>query len=514
MNLFDPNLPLTFMYGLPAATIALVGVAVLGRWTWPLAQRIGTQHELWVGRVALAILLLFLLPIGAYVSFPSYLDHLEATAVMLGRAVAQGIPLWPSLDHDFTYRGLLYGPALAELQWLAAQLPGDAILVSKAPGVLSLLLSGLLLIRATGPTVARAYLLLLLPFGYLLFWTRAEPVFILLVTLTGIVARSATPPLLVCLFTGVAMGAASAFKLHAGLYVLVAWFCLARAWSWQGVLCMGATALLTLLATFAPASAEVAGFFDYLKLASRHGLRMETGVKNALTALFICAPFLAALRAHALGLRLRLQCAAFIAATVILVIIGAKPGAGQHHLLPMIPIGALLLTELAARRKEAHVPLTVALVSALCFAPSAVASSTWLMAQVQRDVSLMRQARAEIEDIAKRYPGAVMGISGRTGYQFAGLRPLLMTPANVQVDYASFMDIEFSGFDDSELQKAMSDCRIRTIVMPRQDAPFSMFSFYTYRPLFSSILRLTYEQRFSELESTKLFTVRGCSNGK
>lgn len=516
MILFDPNQPLTFGYGLPAASVLAAAMLVLGKLSWPLLQRVAASPAPALRWAASAVLLTFLAPMLAYLAFPGYLDHLEATAALLGRALGEGAGLWPDVLRDHSYRGLLYGPALAQTQWLAAQLPGDPILVSKLPGVVCLLLSAVLLWPHTRSGVARATLCMLMPFGYLLFWTRAEPMFLLLVSLAGSLtlrARSQSQggaPYMLPLCVGLLMGWASAYKLHAGLYVLTAYLCLSPRWSWrQGLVLLPAAAVIWLL-SFAPLTAgSMQGFLSYLGLAAHHGLKLETGVKNVWLLSFMALPMAVAACTARLPLHMRLQCALFVAVLGLLALIGAKPGAGQHHLLPMVPIAALMWQRLAgAALPQAQ---ALALATALCFVPSALANSSYICQLIWRDLPLMQAARQELLALTAQHPQAVMGLGGRHDYALAGLRPLLRTPASAQVDYASFMDLEFAGVDDGNLRQAMSDCRIPILLMPRQDAPFSMYSFYTYQGLFTPLLRRTYQARYEVIDTTPHFLIARCN---
>jgi hypothetical protein len=517
MILIDPNLPLTFMYGLPAASLLAVAMLVSGKLSWPLLNRWSASNPSGLRWAATAVLFSFLAPMLAYLAFPGYLDHLEATATLLGRALGEGAGLWPDVQTDHSYRGLLYGPALAETQWLAAQLPGDPIFTSKIPGVACLLLSAVLLWPHTQHGLARCTLLMLLPFGYLLFWTRAEPMFLLLVSLAGSLTLRAqaqagmqAEPLYLPLCIGLLMGWASAYKLHAGLYVLTAWLCLSPRWSVRQALLVAVPAAAIWLLSFVPAGPHsIQGFLSYLGLAAHHGLKLETGVKNAWLALFLALPMALAAWGRQLPLHARLQCALFAAVLALLALIGAKPGAGQHHLLPMVPIAALMW-----QRMSSTAPLrsrALALAAALCFAPSALANSSYICQVIWRDLDTMQSARQELKDLSARHPQAVMGLGGRHDYALTGLRPLLPTAASAQVDYASYMDLEFAGLDDSSLRQAMLDCRIPVLLMPRQDAPFSMFSFYTYQGLFTPMLRRAYLSRYEVIDQTPHFLIARCN---
>ena len=54
----------------------------------------------------------------SYSIYPSYLGHLDSTVATLGVIFQNDGIIYPDLD-DFTFHGLLYGPAVAEIQALS-----------------------------------------------------------------------------------------------------------------------------------------------------------------------------------------------------------------------------------------------------------------------------------------------------------------------------------------------------------------------------------------------------------
>lgn len=59
---------------------------------------------------------------AAYLAYPLYADHVEASVVVLGEHLRRGLPLYPD-DLGYTMDGLLYGPMLAVLNSLGLNLP-------------------------------------------------------------------------------------------------------------------------------------------------------------------------------------------------------------------------------------------------------------------------------------------------------------------------------------------------------------------------------------------------------
>lgn len=503
-------LPFTLMYGLPCAVVMLLFWLVFFKWSKPVFWREADTPSPWIDVLSLTSLWFAIGLSLAYFFHPSYLDHLEATAALLGRVLREGAPVWPDLQTDHSYRGLLYGPALSELQYIASWLPLDPILASKVPGVLAFVTALLWLMRLATSTVARVYLTLLLPFGSLLFWTRAEPVFLWLVTATLAMSISTQARAWPAVAIGAFAGLACAFKLHAAIYVLCAWLCMSSTISLFSLILFGLSTAAVLAASFLPSGTDWHGFSSYVTLASHHGLRLETGAKNLLHAAFIVSPVASIAWSLRQDRAWLLRGMVFTGTALLMVLIGAKPGAGQHHLIPLVPIGAMLLHRAQQTGKKTAWGIRATLLSAFCFATPGLVTLVQIGATMLNEHASLSKARTDLEMISSRHQGAVMGLPDRQGYQLTNLRPLMPTAASAQIDYASYMDLEFAGIDANELQQALASCKIKAIVMPRTDHPFSMLSFYTFKPLFSALVARTFNAKYKVVDRSEFFDLYAC----
>lgn len=511
-QLVNALLPLNFSYGAVFAALTLLPLAVF----WLVAPTsVVANVDTWLGRHMPTVVGALLLVTGGltllYLAFPSYLDHVEATSAMLGRVLGEGGAIWPDLQTDHSYRGLLYGPGLAEVQWLATLLPVNPVLASKLPGVLSFLLAVCLLHRQLRHPAAKAYLLLLLPFGLLLFWTRAEPLFMLLVAATlALNQQPGLPWPLRAVLVGTMVGAASSLKLHAGVYVLAACCCAPVLPRWPELALMGVAAVGVFFFAFLPAATDLGSFLAYLKLASHHGLSGKMALKNGLSLLLIVLPVAMGLIRREVPPHWRLAAWVFMGSTALVAVIGAKPGAGPHHMLPMVLIGASLLNQILASAPEAAASRRGGyLVGVSYVAPSLVMVTmlSYGMLATWQDLS---KARDEIQAIGVSAPDAVMGLPGWKGYRYTLLRAWMPASASTQVDFASYMDLQFAGVPDDQLQRAMAECRLPHIVVPRGEQPFSMGNYYDTQPLMSASLRSTFLTRYEEVSSGARYSLWQC----
>ncbi len=450
----------------------------------------------------------------AFLAFPNFTDHAAPAMADLGMQLAKGNPLYPGLD-AYSFHGLLYGPLLFEIQsaaiFLGSTLAGlPVILSSKLPGVLAFLAAGALFFRlARGREFGLAYYaLFLLPFGILAFWNRCEPLFLLLVTL-GFWAVESLQRRQALLVLGLCAGLAAGFKLHGFLYIApaaIAFFS-REGPTVRDILILATAAAGAFLLLFLPAGASLPGFADYLLLAAGHGLATELLLANLAFVAALWSPLLAMTAAQGSWRTLpRATLLALAALQVAAAIVGAKPGAGIHHLLPFIPANALMFSRCIGDGAKSWTQWIW--VAALLPGLAASADRAWVMA---RDWRGYAQASLELERIQARYPDAVMGLAGSQTYARTFLRSKLALRGATQVEYSSYMDLRFMGVPDTPLRKALEDCRIGHLAMPRGEPPFSLSTYYAPpAPLFSDALRETFARRFVKVAEGRWYDVYEC----
>ena len=453
----------------------------------------------------------------AYVFYPNFLDHAEPAMATLGVALLQGQPLYPPLD-DASFRGLLYGPLVAETQaaalYLGATLAGlPVLLASKLAGLAAFLLaSGLFFRLAPGWGFARAYYpLFLLPFGLLAFWNRCEPVFLLLVAASFWLADPARrlSRTAALLLLGACAGLASGMKLHGFLYIApAAALLLARGRLAAGDLLIPvASAAATFLLLFLPGNVSLPAFFGYLQLAAGHGLSGPLFLTNLVFVVALWCPLLVLPGGWRLLRKPELLALALLQLGV--AVIASKPGAGIHHLLPFIPANALLF----AAHAQAPRGAAASLVWLAVLLPG-LAASALLAFTMARDWSAYDRARQELAQIRAKHPDLVMGVGGSSFYPYSFMRPMLALNGPPQVEYSSYMDLRLAGVPDAPLREAFEACRIRHLAMPRREPPFSMASYYAPGvPMFSDALRATFARRYAKVAAGAWFDTYECAHG-
>jgi hypothetical protein len=484
---------------------AAVGVLLVPRaWRLPAVPVAGL-----VAPAAFAALCLFAL---AYALFPNYLDHAEPAMTQLGFALLEGRPLYPALD-AYTFHGLLYGPLVAELQ-AAAILAGSSlaglpvILASKLSGVLAFLAASLLFFRlASGWKFARAYyVLFVLPFGYWAIWNRCEPLFLLLAA-GGLWAAALRPRRQALLLIGLCAGLASGLKLHGCLYLApaVLMVIVRSGLAADALLVPAIPALAAFLLLFLPENVSLAAYFEYLARAATHGLSGEL----LLTNLFFLGALWSPLVVARPGALREPELLALAALQLGVAVIGSKPGAGIHHLLPFIPANALFFArhvDAGAMRHAASFLVWLAMLL------PGIAVLAWQSLAMERGWRAYAGAARELASIQSAYPGVVMGAGGSSFYPYTFLRPMLERHGPPQVEYSSFMDLHLIGVSDGPLREAFERCAIAQLAVPRREPPFTLASYYAAgTPMFSAGLRASFARRFVKVAEGNWYDVYRCT---
>lgn len=459
--------------------------------------------------ISIILIGIFLMIGLIYLAYPNYLDHVESTIAYLGTVMRNGWPLYPSPE-PYPYHGILYGPGLAEIQWIFGLLGLPIIISSKIPGLISFLLSALILLAITKHRLARGYLLYLLPFGLMLFWDRPEPLFLLLVSLSLLLSNNYSnvkyTPILMAIFAGMA----SALKLHGACYVFAAY---AAVIIGSGVTVYSALFFVTVSALsfsafFLPQNVSLLSFFGYLKLASLHGLSLNLWANNLIYLLFISTPVLIVWRTAKAPLETNIKIALILTVEFFMTILGAKPGAGSHHLLPFIPINAFVIDRiLTISRKRSDFGESFVGVIYLALIIPALLTALNIFIPMFKTWSQFDKASNEVTYLEHQYPGVVMGLTDDSEYPYAFLRVRLN---GKQIDYPAYMDLRFSGVDDGKFSYNLRKCIIPSIMLPNSGDPFAMNNYYTGNPLFSSDIRHAFSNNYTKSHTGKYYSIYMC----
>lgn len=310
-------------------------------------------QEALLGRRSLTVLAIFgvlalpLLGLGVVLS-ERPVDPVADGVAAIAASWLRGEELYPPPSSPVV-RALPYGPLLFECAALWLKISGGAApqLPGLLAGALAILGLGLLVGRRTearcGLLAAAALALGMGSFGGYAWTLRAESLLLALVVL-GLWAWDRGWPEVF----GLALGMALSLKPHAALYFfpLASSFEWGRAGEWS--LSRGLRAALGmvigLVCPWLAPGVSLAGYRSVIAMTAQHGFEVSFGWAAAQWLIFVAF----ALSAFPIGSRqpeatrwLRLLSLALL----VLLVPASKAGAGRHHILPILPVLLLRLSQ-------------------------------------------------------------------------------------------------------------------------------------------------------------------------
>ncbi|MBN8556054.1 MAG: glycosyltransferase family 39 protein [Deltaproteobacteria bacterium] len=495
--------------------LTLFALVFLGVWIFSKFYR-GLLNEVlelvstkWAWIAACVVILLGLVRLGFYVSTLSFADHAEPTVTSVSWLWNTGHPIYHAQDSAERY-SLLYGPLLSIYHGTFLKILGGSLFGAKLPGVLSGFLAMLFcyliarrFVSWQKSVVLTAIIALVWgKFGATTFWARGDPHLILLVSIATYfqIALKSTRIKNICL--GVCAALAVNIKIHSFIYFLPLIFLNGiSVWIFVG-------ALPALVLPFFSTGINISNYLEWIKAAGKHGLAIREFTQNFQIAVLGFLPsFLGAQNFRAF-LKNNF---ALLLPVLIICVIACKPGAGFHHLLPFTPLFLFFFLKYAdISRLKFHPRLTLTWV--LVFFILAITTQTKIIFKFKKGAGDGREK--EITEILDRYQGANtnIGYGDSAHYRDSFYAPLAIFRGNPDlVDASALMDMDLSHMPIPEnTLQALRDCKIQNWILPKDNEPFSLKSFYTLEPLFSEEFRKIFFQNYEKRETSNHYEIWSC----
>lgn len=444
-----------------------------------------------------------------YLFYPNYFDHFESSVGNFGQILHQKRPLYP-MDGNFPYNGSVYGPVTAEIQYLVQSFQIPIMLASKLPGLIAFFSFGLVIRCLSRKNLDFAYLVFIFSGGYMLFWNRADPWLLLLVSLTLLVGIQKKWQARRYILFGVLGAFASGLKVHGIIYVVCAILASGSASiiSSRLILYFVTSFAATYSLFFLPKGVSFAGAMHYLFILGPqgHNLSATLFLHNFLTLTLLLAPIAIQIFNSREQFVLNWSLTFLIICELLLCIVASRPGAGIHHLLPLIPINSFVLR--SVQKTSARTDPIFHLIVVSMIVVSIVTCYT-VIRPVLQDWKTFASSASELDNMQKMYPKLLMGVSDMDNYSFTYQKVIL--PDDVrQIDYSSFMDMQGSGIKDAEFGQELKNCHNKFIVMPLLGKPFSLRSYEYHTNLFSEVTRKIFKENYTKVDSGKYYRVYEC----
>jgi hypothetical protein len=492
----------------------------------------------WVfGLASAAMLCLYLAAAGGYLFSHVFLDHIEPAITSLSWLFWHGKPLYQDLVTQERYSDP-YGPYVYIFVALSQSLLGPGIFAAKLPCVLSgaasLILLFITIRRKAAPARALCWTglaaALLLTFGNNSFWTRPDP-FILLATVLGLFAATldgiAGPILL-----GLSLGIAVNLKINSFLYFLPAMaLALPRKWSIPGIITgLVITSGAALLPFVLFHNISPANYRALLKLGSERGFGIPTCLQVLQRFLFFILPIALAFaygRTRDGGefrqffARQRFYLAALLVAFCFILPVASLRGSGRYHLMPFVPIIALVMADLPAFEWDFASPahkcaLAIVMIGCTWLGTCLVAGTTGFYQTLAPALSGNARAKACEEDLSQivhDHPGDVVlaGVGSEDTYTDTFSRFVLADAGMpTGVDPSVLMDFDNTGHGQLDFQALISGIEGEEngkpilFVIPKDSVPFSM---YSYQHIYPDDFREAFAAGYARVATTGGFDI-------
>jgi hypothetical protein len=207
----------------------------------------------------------------------------------------------------------------------------------------------------------------------------------------------------------------------------------------------------------------------------------------------------------------------YLVCILIVSIIGSKPGAGPHHLIPFLPGFSFLLVRMTqpAYFRGNETAQTAGLVA--CFLAIIVSYSLAFavsLNDIRNALPSMEANRAAIPEVVRlyrTYPGAVMGIGGDNTYRLTDTRVVgIFGGAPLEIEMPTVWDFQMAGMFEEPVERLLSDCRTPFWIIPKGEGIFTASNPYWGIQMFSDRFREFFRARYTLIHDDEHYVVWGC----
>jgi hypothetical protein len=493
--------------------------------------------------LSIGIILIYFLIVILYAFSPLYIDHAESSVSIVGFLLKRNYELYPSLISGKFY-GAPYGPVLFLLQKWFYIILGNSIEVSKLVGVLSSILSFIILYFAIHNhynykkcLYLIAYILIVfLQFSNWAFWNRSEPIIMLFIGLALFGIRQKNIFFSLVLLS-IGFGFAVNLKITSVLYMLPIFLLSLRrksTWFHTAVICLS---LLIMILPFLYKNISLSNYLSFIKLAKNEKLYFNLFhdcLKFSFLYFFIPTTiFLLYLSKHKehlkhVFLKYKLSLIALFVCLVVVMIMGAKTGGGKLYMLPFMPLFVYFWSKLINIEFESQyvkisntkslIILSLILGLTLSTIPISMLKTGYMLLRFSKNLeedAIPRQVINDLENIDKQYPDLTihMGIGEYGDYKYTYYRPALVYMGNpYYIDFPLFMAYQNAKkLDRKLLAQIFQDCKVDIWLIPKGNIPFNIENFsVNHIKLIDEQLLISFLNNYSQINSSKFFDIYKC----
>jgi len=348
------------------------------------------------------------------------------------------------------------------------------------------------------------------------FWDRPDP---LLIAATSLALAALVVPNRrgAVSLLGIALGLAISAKIHGFLYLLPVCVVWLRRYGFRSLFTIFVIGGIIAILPFLLPGISLNGYLGWLRLAAGHSIIKHLLADNLSAFVILLIPLVFLPRSIDVAGQFRsldestLLFLSLVGTGLLVCMPASKAGAGAHHLLPLTPyVGYLWASTLAAHtpRDRQAWGLGIGFLWLISFYSQMVYQTRpfWLR---YRD-GVAAEAVADLRTLLTRYnpQDLQMGCGGERRYPLTFYSPwIYQDGAPRVVDTGSCMDMKESGLSLRPLENSLRERTFRIWLIPRDDKPFSIISYYDAKPLFDDSVAEAFLRNYSIVESTRYYDV-------
>jgi hypothetical protein len=475
---------------------------------------------------------LFILSSIIYIFFPTFALINEDVGVGLGINLANKLELYNTNDNFYPYHVNIYGPLYALVNFISQKMPFTIMVNSKILFISVFLLFIILMIKNLEVLhidtknnilkfISINYLLILIVFSSLVYGAKAEPFLLFAVSLTIYIANNIKNDNLIIILIGILSGITMSFKIHGAIYILIALFSSSEIYliNFKKILLFVIISFIVVMLPFLHPNISLYSCIESYKLFSNHGLRLILFIKSIIVVIFLLSPIIflllyLSLLKKKLNNVFKLNIILLFCFEIFLCLFNSKPGIAAHHFIPIIPANAFLLyklikyidiIDLKIHLFKIYITINQSLYLTISF--MSLINISLLYYSLIEYWPKATQATTEIQYLNIKYPNLVMGITNEESHYLYVNRIYLNS---TQIDFVSFLDLNYAGVSDKGLIKNMTNCSINYFIIPKSGFPFELKNSYSGDDMLSKQAKQIFYKNYAIIDSTDYYNIFKC----
>ncbi len=473
--------------------------------------------------ICLILVFLYLVTCYQYLSYPSFLDHMEPAVAIRSLLLIIGKPVYESIANSGDLASV-YGPYTYIFNSFFLRITSDYILGSKLGGIsltlFSFLFSYIAFRKQYSAELASlgiAFIVFIMLINPLVsFWNRPESIILFGISLMLVGVFDTKRPIsffLVTLGAGIIINA----KVIALCYTIPLFlYYVQNRTRKKTLISITSSLIIAFLPFIFHSSFSFVNYLHWLSYATQHVFLWSLFASSICLTIVLYYPFFVfyILNKNQIGKNSRNMFFCFLVSIFIMCLFSSKEGAGMSYIMVFAPIVATISLSILKEfrlKKLTYRPIKLYFISWIVILAVSI-SSRWNNLQKEFSNIAIHEAVEELKQLDSKYydHSKVMGVAGDRTYALSFLRPMFFDSSHSSfIDTAALMDLRGAGLPfPKQITLAITNQKYDVIFTPKEEPPFSMLNYYSIQnKIFGETFPKTFKNNYSEVASERYYSV-------